>query len=121
MMYKGKAVRVYPCSREKFDSLQLDAKRIMGVEPCPRARPGQKIGTQPYETKELPVDHFLRTRKVLNEKFGDYLKPPLTGTDTWHYAQRLLELKWPVVSIFTGIYYIVNLDDLEGLTSTRED
>ncbi len=114
MKYKptGEVVSVELCSREKFDSLQLDAKRIMGVEPCRMARPGLKIGTQPYETKELPVDHFLRIR---NEKFGDYLKPPFTGTDTWHYAQRILALKWPVARIFTGIYYIVNLDELEEL------
>ncbi len=114
MMYKGKAVRVHPYSRKRLDSLQLDAKRIMGLEPAKRVRPGDQCGTWPTEMKELPVGHPQRHGANV---YGHYLVAPEEGDDTWNYAQRLLELEWPAVSIWgegPG-YKVINLSDLEEL------
>ncbi len=108
-------VRVYPCLRERFDSLQLDAKRIMGLEPCRLISVGEKVGTWPTEMRELPMNHSQRNR---GRKYGEYLLPPEKESDTWHYAQQLLNLKWPVVSLWGDRpgYKVVNLSDLEEIS-----
>jgi len=59
----------------------------------------------------------LDARRVLGQamaKDGSYLEPPQESSNTWKWAQGVLELNWPVASI--GIKY-VNLNELRPLPS----
>ena len=95
MLLNGKAVQVKPIAKEKFDSLQLDAKRILGLAP---AKPKITVNS---EIAPIPV----------------YLDPPAEGSDIWNWAQKILALEWPAVRVWRvdiGPEF-VNKSDLEEI------
>ena len=86
MVYQGREVIIKHLPREKFDTLVLDAKRILGQAPF----------------------RFCAER-------WDYPgpQPAKKGSDNFNYATRILALEWPIVRIFhQDIMKIVSLSDL---------
>ena len=75
MLYKGKAIIPRLIPREKWASLVLDAKRIMGTEPA-------------LNKGGVSTPGMFR-RSV-------YLEPPEKGSSTWDYARHILSLSWSV-------------------------
>lgn len=83
--YKSKTVRVKKCTPDKLDSLILDAKRILGIEPAKQPR-GAVTSTP------LPI----------------YLNAPEVNSDTWKYANRILQIDSPAVIVWIGHPLVVS-------------
>lgn len=88
--YKGKQTRIKEIDSERFKTLQLDAKRIMGLEPA--------------LSKSI-------TRPTLSIS-PTFLTPPEEGSGTWEYATRILALKEPVVEVWIGYPLIVERTEI---------
>lgn len=111
-IYQKRTARMTKCLRSKFDSLQLDAKRVMGLEPA-KAGLNEKGSTCPYETLLLPLNHPQRKSDDRTNLYGAYLQPPEESSPAWNWATRLLALKYPVAEVWVdGLPLVVGLDEL---------
>lgn len=114
--YNGKVVQVSEYPREKFDTLVLDAKRLLGLEPVKgitaEERRG-KTGVCKLESKLIPPEsQFYQAVGIGNMiyKYGDYIDQDDVIDEIKEYAKRIVSLEWPVASIWIG--FVVSKSDL---------